>query len=726
MEIQKKKSSHPRVVSVGDPGTVEIQPLMGSRQKRFGNDELFLADFSSYRQSRNVSGITILHFLTVSITARIFVCSLLWGCLVLGCDSAPPEGETEDPYLGSCGPETDCALTGVSAQYRWHDPRASFFTTPWPSDLRLTESGTMDLSAFPNPGNSSVLADWIATAQRATHGFGTTSACYFSFEGGLDAGALPKDPLDTLAPSSPVFLVALSAGAHRGEKIPLRLRFIEQKQQFTPSNTLVLRPAEGFSLRARTRYAAVVTRALSDQIGRPLGASADFERTKYPQAPEDPLDLAWWQLLHPVYAELEELDLVSRGEVAALSVFTTQEIIGEMDRIRDFIWQQPAPQITDWRVLADKSNLLLIEGWFEIPEFQAGEPPNFEGGGGFVFGAQGIPIPQRWVKIGFDLSIPKTAAPAAGWPLVLYHHGTGDSRHGFCNEKVDICDRLAAKNIAAIAIDQPLHGDRNLWDVDEDLATFNIANIEAFRDNFRQGATDLFALRRLVADLQVPAAANPQGTEIHFDDQKVAFFGHSQGGMTGPLFLGSAQAIRGAVLSAAGGGFGQVVLERKYPFDLRSLLVTFLILDDAELDLDHPVINIFQAYVERSDPINYARRYLREPAPGMTPMHLFYSEGMHDDRTMPVQIENLAAASGCAPMKPLARTPVAMQLRNIAAVDAPVSGNTTGPDGQPITAVLVQYPNDGHFPLFTNPDAIRHYIGFLDTLMHEDLPSVGP
>ena len=149
-------------------------------------------------------------------------------------------------------------------------------------------------------------------------------------------------------------------------------------------------------------------------------------------------------------------------------------------------------------------------------------------------------------------------------------------------------------------------------------------------------------------------------------------------------------------------------------------------LDEAEFDIDHPVLNVFQAFAERADPLNYARRFVAEPPTGAEPTHLFFSEGMHDQMTMPRQIENLAAASGCSLMTPSTREVEAMQLRGREPQAPPVSGNAEGPAGEPVTCVLVQYPEDGHFAVFYNPEAKRHYTGFLDTLMHQPPPKVGP
>ena len=646
-------------------------------------------------------------------------------CLILlllgGCGDGDGQG-----YSGSCPEGRECNIKGTALVFRVRTPETGFFNRPWPADVRMTAGGTVDLTGFPNTDPGSMLEDWVTTIQQNTPGFGTNSAVYFSFDGPLDPATLPAEPSATLDSSATAFLVDISGGPGRGEMIPLAVRFIPDRFQFTPKNTLVLRPVLGFPLRSSTTYAAVVTRGVMNASGNNLGAVSDFERTKYQAAPEDEYVRAWWEIMNPAYDELEDLGLVERGEVAALAVFTTQEVLDEMDRVREYIHAQPAPQAGDWRRMSDLAGIYRFEGWFDLPEFQAGAPPDFEGGGNFVFDQNGAPVSQRTANVPFVLGVPAGTPPAGGWPVVIYAHGTGGTREGFCNNSGDPCVLMAQVGIASIGIDQPLHGERNPWGSDPNLTTFNFYNILAMRDNFRQGAADLLALRRLLENLEVPAAVSPTGSAIALDGTRVGYMGHSQGGLSGGIYLGVAEGIKGAVMSGAGGGLGVALLEKTEPVDIPALLIIALGVEPTEFDLDHPTINVFQMFAERADGLNYARHYLKEPRAGAQPRHLFFSEGMLDLYTIPIQTEALSSAAGCMLMTPVASEVEAMDLRGLNPLDPPVTANAQGPNGQPATAVLVQYPTDGHFAVFDNPTAQRHYTGFLDTMMHDSLPSVGP
>ncbi len=608
-----------------------------------------------------------------------------------------------------CPEGTDCSVPGTALVFQARSARADFFESPWPCDARLRADGRLDLAGFPNPGPSSMLQDILDTIEAETVGFGTNQAGYFTFDGPLDAAALADS----------VFLVDVSDGPTRGERVPVATRFFPAARQFTPANTLVVRPELGFPLRERTRYALVVLRAAGGVHGL-LGATSDFERMKLPQPPEDPRLAAWWRVLEPALAALD----VPASEVAALSVFTTQDVLGEMLRVRDFAAGEAPPTASRWAFQVAWADSWRFEGYLQVPELQAGAPPNFEGGGGFVFDGEGAPVVQRRPEIPFVLTTPRGAPPAAGWPVVIYAHGTGGNRLSFVYEEVG--ERLARAGLAVISIDQPLHGARNPAGWSEDLVTFNATNVLAMRDNFRQGALDVLVLRRLLADLAVPAEVSPSGTALPLDGSRVAFFGHSQGSLNGPIFLAVSPDTAGGVFSGPGGGLGVALLEKVEPVDIRALVVTGLGLVDAEFDLDHPVIAVFTAFAERADPLNYGPRLLLDPPAGSRPKHLLFTQGLLDVYAMPAQAAAVAAASGCAPMAPLAQDFPPFSLRGVAPLAPPITANVPGPDGQGYTAVMAQYPEDGHFAVFDNPDAMRHYADFLDSLLHEGLPVVGP
>ena len=163
-------------------------------------------------------------------------------------------------------------------------------------------------------------------------------------------------------------------------------------------------------------------------------------------------------------------------------------------------------------------------------------------------------------------------------PIVLYAHGTTGDYRSVVGGGSAPGDELATLCLASMGIDQTLHGTRPgappLDDPNRDgnieLLFFNLNNLEAARTNGRQGAVDVVQQARLFTEgaATVPAAVSKSGADIKFDGTRVTFFGHSQGGLNGPLFLAGSDLARGGVLSGAGSIFGIALLEKTKPVDI--------------------------------------------------------------------------------------------------------------------------------------------------------------
>lgn len=93
-----------------------------------------------------------------------------------------------------------------------------FFDMPWPSDLRLKDDGSLDLTGFP-ASTLNPVGYWIsAQGGNNTFGFGTNSAVYFSFQQGIDSTVLPS-ALESILSDATVMLVNIEEGsAHYGQR----------------------------------------------------------------------------------------------------------------------------------------------------------------------------------------------------------------------------------------------------------------------------------------------------------------------------------------------------------------------------------------------------------------------------------------------------------------------------------------------------------------------------
>lgn len=595
---------------------------------------------------------------------------------------------------------------GATALYDTSPERRDFFALPWPSDTRLLPGPAgdgrrrLDLSGFPDPGG--IISQYRAViAADPLDGFGTQSAIYFRFDAPLDPASLPADAAASLDPRASVFLVDTS-----GQRAPVRVRFTARGNNYIGPHALTLLPEPGFPLRPRTTYTAVVTDAVRAADGGRVRRDP-----RYTSSPGQGLG-------------------VDPERVVASTTFTTQDPTSLMQALRAAVHRTPAPTVLNfaYKRVDSRGRWDEYTGAYVTPNFQEGEPPYATTGGPIHFGANGQPEPVRSETLRFALTVPRAPMPAEGWPVVLYAHATGgdyesfiaDGSAGAAAAATDREGRVIA-HMAVISIDQVLHGTRDPTESDTNLSFFNFRNLPAARDNAKQGALDDFQLLRLVEGFNVTIPPNPDvpggsGTPIRFDTGRIYFKGHSQGGLTGPLFLAYEPKVKAAVLSGAGGGLILSLLAKTEPYDVAALVGILL---DGDAREDHPVLSLVQTYLESSDPSNYGRLFFREPPAGSSPKSIYQSLGLIDQYTPVSTIKALALAMGVQPVRPLPEPIPTLPLAGLSVADAPVQSNVAQGGA---TAVLGQYQvplsngvpqYDGHFVVFRHPDALLQSNAFL-------------
>jgi hypothetical protein len=303
----------------------------------------------------------------------------------------------------------------------------------------------------------------------------------------------------------------------------------------------------------------------------------------------------------------------------------------------------------------------------------------------------------------------------------MYGHGTGGSANSMRYDRT--AGRLAGRGIAAISIDQPLHGFRDEGkSFDVELLSFNFFNPDAFRANFRQAAIDTFSLTRYVKEsLRVPASVSPTGAQINFCPERVAFFGHSHGGLSGALAAPFEAAVDDWVLSGAGGGFGITLLERKDIVDFAVLVRNFMgVIKEEDFSELHPSITLLQTLADISDPANYAAQWNHRVL-DRAPASVLLTSGHHDAATPYRTATVLATAARLSPVNPIALPAPEFGWIPLSPLDGPVHANANGE-----TAAFLQWTNDiagtnidTHFVIFHRPEAIEAGNHFLETALYD-------
>lgn len=576
-----------------------------------------------------------------------------------------------------------------------------FFDRPFPSDARRVD-GHPDVSGFPGEGGFPIVDAYLAAAADID-GFGNNAPLYVRFSAPIDATLLPS-PEASLGLDSPVMLLDVDRNSpYRGERVPLVFEWTEGETTFQPGNLLAAAPVFGFPLRPATTYALVLRPPLAAPVGQAWGTDVPDDRA-------------------PVQETL--LGLGIDPETVALAVpFTTQNPVRETARIARAIREEiGVPPLDQTLTLVDERGpYTLYIGEVAVPVWQHGERPYRNEGGSFVFAEDGSPTIAYWERVRFGLTVPTFQdMPEDGWPVVLYSHGTGGDYLSFCgsgdNEEEGTV--LGREGIAVIGISQPLHADRAPPGTNPDLDSFNFYNPDAGRTNFRQGALDQVYLAEVLT--RATASFRAGGETIRLDPARVAYFGHSQGGLVGalaaPFFGGD---LRAAGFSGTGGGLAMTVVLRKDPLDIAQVLSAALGFDEGEtLTTFHPVVGLVQMLSEATDPLNYAPYWFaEEPTWDAAPLPVVLTEGLNDIATPSITTEALATAARVPIVGEPATDPDGLALRGLTPVGLPTEGNARDWNGDPITAGLGQFANDGHFAIYDNRDALQLYRELLVTAL---------
>ena len=631
----------------------------------------------------------------------------------------PPVGDALAP--ADAAPEVverglgiDYADVEVGVEPRYEPTSADWTATPWPTDRLRNADGRLDLSSFPNP-DIDVLADYLDYASEALLGWGLNGSIYVQLAGAVDPASLPSAAQAMADPKALVQVVNVTPGSSRyGERMPLEFRSYESgKDPYYLPHTLAIHPVFGFPLAEGETYCALVTRGVKDAQGRHLGRPAAFDAALDADASLAPL-VAW----------LPDSGLL-REDLAVATCFTTDRPTLELRQVRAFIETSPVPPMTDVEDLGTAKLFHEYRGHYTAPNFQAGDKP-YEEDGDLRFGEDGQPIVQFEEPVRFLLIVPTAyKMPAAGWPVILYAHGTGGDYETCKTTKTSVGPALAKEGFAMICIDQPLHGERGLDGVDPALWSFNVMNPRAGRTNFRQSAIDTMTLTRMIALGGFDLTEAQVGEVVAFDPGNIHFFGHSHGGISGALAIGIEPRIRAAVLSGAGGVLIETVLLRKDPLDFAELTMGVFDIASEDFDRFHPTLSVVQMLVDATDPINYSRLWLH-PGDGGTPKHVFVTEGTEDAQTPSFGTDAMCAAAGVPLIDPVVQASPGHELAGLELLHEPVSGNILLATGERRTAGLRQWLGADHFVAFQDGTARARWTNFFRAIGKGMTPVIKP
>lgn len=637
---------------------------------------------------------------------------------------------------GECAPEVPGSSTwsGVECEDTSGDERVrayfeipgapdadegDFYRLPFPNDVRRN-AGTLDLSGFPTPGNGILGLDALklyADAIEANDdGWGTYSTVYFRFSGLLDVPSLRSN--------GAVNWVDVTPGAPEyGSSAGLGWFYSAGRNPYICEHWIGIRRPQGRPLEPGHTYAVWLTNDVVADGGDAILRAPNLLSVL---AADEPAN-AKLKHAHQAYAPFRSYLMaqnVSPASVLAATVFTVGEVRNTMAELADAVTARPAPTARDWVKCEDgvdspcpdsagdrncgagPSAYDEYHALVRLPIFQEGTLPYAVPADGGNISIASAPEDQPTGAVCLSLTVPTGTAPGAGWPLVVFAHGTGGSFRSHVTSSV--AGNLSAGDVkfAVLGIDQVEHGPRRgRSEAAPDQLFFNFMNPKSARGNPLQGAADQLSLARFAATLD-GTGSNP----AKIDPAQLFFFGHSQGATEGSLMLPYADAYKAAVLSGNGASLMDSLVTKTKPVNVKNVLP--LILSDLQgvtaLGSLHPALSLLQSWIDPADPLNYARITAAAPLPGHTAKHLFQTYGLEDSYATPVTLATYAIAAELTLVEP-ERDEI-----SIAKGDAPLSANLGSGS---ITAGVRQYApegeRDGHFVVFddeiANEDMVRFF-----------------
>jgi pimeloyl-ACP methyl ester carboxylesterase len=599
-------------------------------------------------------------------------------------------------------------------------------------------------------------SDVIEQHLQALDGFGLRPTIEFFVQGALDESTIPETTR-TLTDALMVLDVDPQT-AEAGAPLPYEWRYDSERQ------SIVGVPALGTQLREGTRYAAVLTKDVKGLDGEPIYGA--FELARLDNEPP-----TRWQTTAQAYKDLRTIrELTTR--IAGLAVFTTQRASDVLVKARNVIANtgavpRPTLAFNDAALIFDTNAKLTsllgnatrdttgaragLEQWgtdnptgmahdhiavvatgtTTIARFRGddcvdaskGCTPDGADDETFTLGAEGVPqvhyvdaANHTIDTIPITIVLPKGSVPAAGFPVIVFGHGLGGSRHSMLN----LAEPLAAQGYAVVSIDLWGHGSRyNPVDTGNNLGTKpdfsgdptlrdgfgddtglgayldffeGFLNIGGIRDSIRQSTLDLARVAQLIQESpSLAALAAPYSSTPKLDRTRVAYLGESFGTIVGTNLAAIEPSIALYIFDVPGGGLVDHIFPNSpYIADLALSFAEILYGTTGKLDRFHPLVGILQSIFDAGDSLTFARHVLKDRFTIENQLlgrrHVVCLEVMGDEVMPNIATEGLARGFGLFVLRPNLTPPTGMLQ-----IESPASGNVNSQ-----TAVLVQYSPATH------------------------------
>lgn len=569
-----------------------------------------------------------------------------------------------------------------------------FYRLPFPNDIRI-RGGKVQLDGHPVPDveyAGSAVSAYIDAIDDNYSGFSTQPTVFMRFSRSPDFGTVrlanvcetcenvSEDPPE--CPSGCAkwlfrnfYIVNITPPADSsdpdymgyGEGYSFGMSITTGRSKYICQNSISLRTADGYPLRAGATYAVIVTdtanpaEGIRTDSGETLAKDDDFAKLIEGIASdncagaaegdpdiENACRLPGYGWLSDYLGDPTQVDHDPNWQehVRAAAVFTTMKPADKFAGFRNKVYDctdgdcgylpEATPEGFSENAALSGAGFKVYDGALRVPVFQTGTPPYGSEGGEIEYFADAAPrlVPppsSDFSRVNLSMSLPdSTDMPAGGWPVVIYMHDvdtdpSGEAWHAFVANgaaqalsSVDVIlgDPPAAETarFAVLSIEGVMHGNRRNSSAGPAMLYYNLMNPLAARDNVLQAAADgyqVIRFIRLVHRTFADGGSFPGLEGVDMDPGQIYLFARGEGARSGIIFTAFEPLVRAAVISQVGGPVTANLVRQTRPLDFPGALAVMVA--EKNPGMMNPAVSLMQMLFDPVDPVNYGRFIIHHP-----------------------------------------------------------------------------------------------------------------
>lgn len=470
------------------------------------------------------------------------------------------------------------------------------------------------------------------------------------FPQGVDLLASGVPPHTNFARSLEADCPTVLLDVDSGERV-VHFAEIDQQSSSAATRTFLIRP--GIRLQEGHRY-IVAIRGLIDLQGESIVAGRPFQILR--DGLDTPVRTINARRAHfeDLFATLEAAGVARQDLIIAwdFQVASSHSLTHRALSLRDQALAINGPGAPPFTVTSVEENfndntLRRVQGTFQAPLFMTSAAPPAV----YNLGADGLPEQNGFMAVNFLVNVPRsTVAGGVAHPArpSVYGHGLFGSRN-----EVNAGHLQAFSNQVNIMFG----GTEWIGMSSEDLPIVqrsiqDLSNFPRIADRLQQAALNFILLGRLfiAADGFVTHPAFQLDGAPLIDRQELYYYGISQGGIEGGLYLALSPDTKRGVLGVGAANYS-TLLQRSIDFNPFQFLLNQWYQGELDRALLYPLL---QQLWDRGEPNGYTAHLVRDPLPNTPAKKILMQIGINDSQVSHLASEIQARSLGIPSVAPSA------------------------------------------------------------------------